>query len=107
THAEVEALQRELEQAQMLGEAYATELATVLSEEHPPLSAPGERAALRALSETLLPILNQVQRELRAATPVAPALIPLGDLLILLTQYSSLTSDPPATVETNLVVAAA
>ncbi len=109
THAEVEALQKELEQAQMLGEAYATELASVLADERAP-SANGaaDGASIRTLSETLLPILNQAQRELRSAVPASPALIPLGDLLILLTQYASMTAtDQNETLDASAVVAAA
>ncbi len=94
THAEVEALQKELEQAQMLGEAYARELASVFSGQAAndavdERTAGAGAAAMRRFATALLPVLNDVQRELRTVAPAVAPLIPLGDLLIQLTQLEA------------------
>lgn len=95
THAEIEALQRELEQAQMLGETYARDLANVFATGaigNNPARDP--TAGTRALGAALLPLLNQVQKDLRTVAPTNPGLIPLGDVLIQLTQLQATEAEP-------------
>jgi two-component system OmpR family sensor kinase len=77
---EVDQLKRELQQAQLLGEAYAKELATALATE--PLTSPPESAVpfvpsagywsdpIRALARALLPTLQSVTR----TSPTSPAI---------------------------------
>ncbi len=98
THAEVEALQKELEQAQMLGEAYARELASVFSQAptptvEDPKVAGAVAAALRRFASSMLPVLNQVQQEFRSVAPAAAPLVPFGDLLIQMTQLEASETD--------------
>jgi hypothetical protein len=111
THAEVEALQRELEQAQMLGESYARELASVFADgvlaNAVPAAADPTAASLRLLSRALLPALNQAQQDLRAASPAAQSLIALGDLLIQLTQLEATEADPVETFDATALLESA
>jgi hypothetical protein len=84
-HAEVVALQRELEQAQLLGESYARELASVISQEPP--RVPG------ALTEAV-PILELALRELQRSSPNSVGIGPLRTLL----QALGRTPEPSAVV---------
>lgn len=95
THAELDALQRELEQAQMLGEAYARELANVFASGRTTASANQDSSAgSRELGAALLPLLTQLQRDLRTLAPTNAGLIPLGDVLIQLTQLQATEGEP-------------
>lgn len=83
-HAEVEALQRELEQAQLLGETYARELATVIANDSSKAPADAGPLSLLAALGAVEPLLQLCFRELGTSNPNAEALAPLRSVLLLL-----------------------
>jgi hypothetical protein len=83
-HAEVLALQRELEQAQALGETYARELATVIANDSSKAQTEAGPLSLLAALGAVEPLLQLCFRELSSSNPNAEALAPLRNVLLLL-----------------------
>jgi hypothetical protein len=103
SHAEVEALQRELEQAQLLGETYARELASVIGDPAR-MQATAEQADLNLLAAlgAMEPLLQLAFRELSNAAPNASALEPLRSVLLAL----GASADAPSGGSSNTDLAA-
>ena len=108
---EVDQLKRELEQAQLLGEVYARELATALSHESsippkpgttapvsaPQIAAPG--IAMATIASILVPMLNAVSREAHAGGALSPATLELVDTLKGQFQYVLAGHEPARRVD--------
>jgi hypothetical protein len=102
-HAEVVELQRELEQAQLLGETYARELASVIAQDSPKAGAgkagPADTALeLLAALGAIEPLLQLAQRELAQANGHALSLELLKNALLAL---GSVPEAPGSTVSND------
>ena len=108
SHEEVDQLKRELEQAQLLGEVYARELATALSHDSsiPPQSAgtalnpsltaaPAPNVLVASLAAALVPTLKAVSREGHAGGALSASTLEAVDALKAQFQYV-LEADEPA-----------